>query len=128
MVAKRADRDHVVVALAGGPEAATLLSRGARLAARADGRLDAVHVVHPGHDDDLPPATLAKLRALTDDAGGTLHAVVAEDPAEAVLDLARGVHATTIVVGVSRSTRWTAALPVGRQRPHRDRAPVTSTC
>ena len=109
----RADRDHVVVALAGGPEAATLLSRGARLAARADGRLDAVHVVQPGHDDDLPPATIAKLRALTEDAGGTLHAVVAEDPAEAVLDLARGVHATTIVVGVSRSTRWTAPFRSG---------------
>jgi two-component system sensor histidine kinase KdpD len=111
--AKRAEGDHVVVALAGGPEAVTLLSRGARLAARADGRLDAVHVVHPGHDDDLPPATLAKLRALTDDAGGTLHAVVAEDPAEAVLDLARGVRATTIVVGVSRSTRWTASFRSG---------------
>ncbi len=109
----RADRDHVVVALAGGPEAATLLSRGARLAARADGRLDAVHVIQPGHDDDLPPATIAKLRTLTDDVGGTLHAVVAEDPAEAVLDLARGVHATTIVVGASRSTRWTAPFRSG---------------
>jgi two-component system, OmpR family, sensor histidine kinase KdpD len=111
--AARSGPDHVVVALAGGPEAATLLSRGARLAARADGRLDAVHVVDPGHDDDLPPATIAKLRALTEDAGGTLHAVVAEDPAEAVLDLARGVHATTIVVGVSRSTRWTVPFRSG---------------
>ena len=111
--AARVDQDHVVVALAGGPEAATLLSRGARLAARANGRLDAVHVVHPGHDADLPPATIAKLRALTEDAGGMLHAVVAEDPAEAVLDLARGVHATTIVVGVSRSTRWTLPIRSG---------------
>jgi two-component system, OmpR family, sensor histidine kinase KdpD len=111
--AVHANRDHVVVALAGGPEAATLLSRGARLAARADGRLDAVHVVHPGHDADNPPATIAKLRELTDDAGGTLHAVVAEDSAEAVLDLARGVHATTIVVGVSCSTRWTTAFRSG---------------
>ena len=102
----RASVDHVVVALAGGPESATLLSRGARLAMRAASHLYAVHVVRPGRDGDLDPTTVARLRSLADDVGGSLHTVVADDAAETVLDLARGVHASTIVVGVTRSSRW----------------------
>ena len=110
---QRSGVERIVVALAGGPEAATLLGRGARLAARADGNLDAVHVSRPGHDGDLAPTDLATMRALTADVGGTLHTVVADDAAEAVLDLARGVHATTIVVGVSRRTRWASPFRAG---------------
>lgn len=110
---RRDGTERIVVALAGGPEASTLLGAGARLAARADGNLHAVHVSRPGHVDDLPPATLATLRELTTDAGGTLHTVAADDAAEAVLHLARGVHATTIVVGVSRRTRWASPFRVG---------------
>jgi two-component system sensor histidine kinase KdpD len=53
------------------------------------------------------------LRDLTDDLGGEFHAVVADDEAEAVLELARGVQATTIVVGVSRRPRWTAPFRTG---------------
>lgn len=106
-------RECVVVALTGGPESATLLRRGARLAARADGRLHAVCAARPSRDSDLAPAALAKLRDLTDDLDGAFHAVVADDEAEAVLELARGVHATTIVVGVSRRRRWTAPFRTG---------------
>lgn len=105
--------ERIVVALAGGPEASTLLARGARLAARTEGSLDAVHVVRAGRAGDLPPATLATLRKQAAEVGGTLHTVVADDAAEAVLDLARGVHATTIVVGVSRRTRWSIPFRVG---------------
>jgi len=105
--------EHVVVALAGGPEASTLLARGARLAARSRGSLDAVHISRPGHDGDLAPTDLATLRVLAADAGGSLHIVVADEAAEAVLDFARGVHATTLVVGVSRRTRWAGPFRTG---------------
>jgi two-component system sensor histidine kinase KdpD len=104
----------VVVALTGGPESATLLRRGARLAARGDGRLHAVYAARPSRAGGvLAPSDLAKLRDLADDLGGAFHAVVADDEAEAVLELARGVHATTIVVGVSRRPRWTAPFRTG---------------
>lgn len=106
-------RECVVVALTGGPESATLLRRGARLATRAEGRLHAVCAARPSRDSDLAPAALAKLRDLTDDLGGAFHSVVADDEAEAVLELARGVHATTIVVGVSRRRRWMTPFRTG---------------
>ena len=109
----RGGAEHVVVALAGGPEASTLLARGARLAARSRGSLDAVHISRPGHDGDLAPTDLATLRVLAADAGGSLHTVVADEAAEAVLDFARGVHATTLVVGVSRRTRWASPFRTG---------------
>ena len=109
----RGGAEHVVVALAGGPEASTLLTRGARLAARSEGSLDAVHISRPGHDGDLAPTDLATLRVLAADAGGSLHTVVADEAAEAVLDFARGVHATTLVVGVSRRTRWASPFRTG---------------
>ena len=73
-------RECVVVALTGGPESATLLRRGARLAARADGRLHAVCATRPGRDSAVAPAALAKLRDLTDDLGGSFHTVVAVAP------------------------------------------------
>lgn len=106
-------REGVVVALTGGPESTTLLHRGARLAVRADSRLHAVYAARPNRDSTVAPATLAQLRTLTADLGGTFHAVVADDEAEAVLQLARGVDATTIVVGVSRRPRWTAWFRTG---------------
>lgn len=106
-------RECVVVALTGGPESVTLLRRGARLAARADGRLHAVYAARPSRDSPLEPTALAKLRGLTEDLGGTFHVVLADDEAEGVLGLASGVHATTIVVGVSRRRRWTAPFHTG---------------
>lgn len=106
-------REGVVVALTGGPESATLLRRGARLAARADGRLHAVCATRPSRANDFAPAVMAKLRALTDEVGGVFHAIVADDEAEAVLELARGVHASTIVVGVSRRRKWTTPFRTG---------------
>jgi K+-sensing histidine kinase KdpD len=88
-------RERVVVALTGGQESTLLLRRGARHAGRADGQLHAVHVSRPGQDTGLAPAALTRLRRLAEDLGGTFHHVVAYDEAEAVLDLARGVDATT---------------------------------
>ncbi len=109
----RPGAEHVVVALTGGPESQLLLRRGARLAARTDGHLDAVLVSRPGRGTDLSPTELARHRALTEALGGSFHNVVADDAAEAVLDLARGVYAATIVVGVSRHGRWRRPFHTG---------------
>ncbi|WP_149203145.1 DUF4118 domain-containing protein [Actinotalea subterranea] len=104
-------RERVVVAVTGGPEGETLIRRGARIAQRSAGsELLAVHVLA---SDGLPPAApqaIAEQRRLTESLGGTFHTVVGEDVATAVVDFARGVNATMIVVGVSRRSRWSEAL------------------
>ncbi|WP_083259495.1 DUF4118 domain-containing protein [Cellulosimicrobium cellulans] len=104
-------RERVVVALTGGPESATLLRRGARIAERAAGsELLAVHVLATDGLPTAPPAALAADRELVESLGGTFHTVVGEDVPSAVVDFARGVNATMVVVGVSRHSRWREAL------------------
>jgi two-component system, OmpR family, sensor histidine kinase KdpD len=104
-------RERVVVALTGGAEGETLLRRGARIAARSgSGELLAVHVVS---DDGLAapdPAALAAQRVLVDQLGGTYHQVVGEDIPTALIGFARTVHATQVVLGVSRRSRLLALL------------------
>ncbi len=104
-------RERVVVALTGGAEGETLLRRGARIAARsAGGELLAVHVsTQDGLRADEPGA-LAAQRALVESLGGTYHQVVGDDVAAALVDFARSVNASQLVIGVSRRGRLGAAL------------------
>ena len=107
-------RERVVVAVTGGPETDTLLRRGARIAQRAAGsELLAVHVLATDGLPSVPPADLADHRRLVESLGGTFHTVVGEGVARAVVDFARGVNATMVVVGVSRRSRWREALSEG---------------
>ena len=104
-------RERVVVAVTGGAEGDTLLRRGARIAQRAAGsELLAVHVLATDGLPSAPPATIAEQRRLVESLGGTFHTVVGEDVPTAVVDFARGVNATMIVVGVSRRSRWREAV------------------
>jgi two-component system sensor histidine kinase KdpD len=104
-------RERIVVAVTGGPESETVLRRGARIAQRAAGsELMAVHVLPT---DGLPaasPAAITAQRALVESLDGTFHTVVGEEVPAAIVDFARGVNATMIVVGVSRHTRLRQAL------------------
>ncbi|TDS74449.1 ATP-binding protein, partial [Amnibacterium kyonggiense] len=104
-------RERVVVALTGGPEGETLLRRGARIAARSGGgELLAVHVAS---DDGLAaadPAALAAQRVLVEQLGGTFHQIVGDRIATALIGFARAVHATQLVIGVSRRSRVVALL------------------
>lgn len=104
-------RERVVVALTGGPEGQTLVRRGARIAARsAGGDLLAVHVTTPDGLRDGHPGELAAQRALVEKLGGTFHQVVGGDIPHALVDFARGVNATQLVIGVSRRPRMQALL------------------
>lgn len=102
-------RERIVVSLSGGPEDAALLRRGARVAGRVSGRsLVAVHVVRSdGTAAGAGGATLEKLRLITESLGGTMHLVVGDDVAGTVLDFARAVNGSRIVVGSSRHGRFT---------------------
>jgi two-component system, OmpR family, sensor histidine kinase KdpD len=106
-----AARTRIVVALTGGDEGGALLRRGALIAGRSAGRdLTAVHVVRGDGTVGARPESISSLRQLTEDLGGTFHTVVGDDVAAAVLDFARSVNGTQVVVGVSRRGRFSRAL------------------
>jgi two-component system sensor histidine kinase KdpD len=107
-------RERVVVALTGGPEGDTLIRRAARIADRAKGSdLFAVHVTVGDGLTGASPANLARQRALVESLGGTYHQVVGDDIPQALLDFARGVNATQLVLGASRRGRLAQILSRG---------------
>lgn len=104
-------RERVVVALTGGPEGDTLLRRGARIAARsAGGELIAVHVNSQDGLRAATPGALASQRTLVEQLGGTYHQVVGSDVPRSLVEFARSVNATQLVMGASRRGRLQAAL------------------
>ena len=100
-----AARDRIVVALTGGPEGSMLVRRGARIAGRVAGRsLIAVHVVRS--DGTATSATeIERQRLLVENLGGSLQLIVGDDIAATVLEFARSVNGTQIIVGASRHGR-----------------------
>jgi two-component system sensor histidine kinase KdpD len=104
-------RERVVVALTGGPEGETLIRRGARIAARsAGGELITVHVSRQDGLADALPGALAAQRTLTERLGGTYHQVLGDDVPRTLVDFAKSMNATQLVIGVSRRGRIAAAL------------------
>lgn len=104
-------RERVVVALTGGAEGDTLIRRGARIAARsAGGELLAVHVSSQDGLRSEAPGALTAQRALVESLGGSYHQVVGDDVPHALVDFARSVNATQLVIGVSRRGRLATAF------------------
>ncbi|WP_329057743.1 sensor histidine kinase KdpD [Amycolatopsis sp. NBC_01480] len=103
-------RERVVVSVTGGPESETLIRRASRIATRAGAELQVVHVLS---GDGLSgrssfktgPGAMARSRTLADEVGATFHTVVGDDVPTALLDFARGVNATQLVIGTSRRSR-----------------------
>jgi two-component system, OmpR family, sensor histidine kinase KdpD len=107
-------RERVVVALTGGPEGETLIRRAARIAARNKGAdLMAVHVARNDGLHGANPAVLAKQRVLVESLGGSYHQVVGADVPSALLDFARAVNATQIVLGASSRGRLAQIFSAG---------------
>ncbi|MBN9619276.1 MAG: sensor histidine kinase KdpD, partial [Actinobacteria bacterium] len=104
-------RERVVVGLTGGPEGETLIRRASRIAARtAGGELLAVHVARSDGLAGPGVAALTGQRLLVESLGGTYHSVVGDRVAPALLDFARRVDATQLVLGASRRSRLAAAF------------------
>ena len=104
-------RERIVVALTGGAEGETLLRRGARIAARSSGgELLAVRVTSADGLADPDPAAVATQRSLVETLGGTFHQVVADQVPTALVEFARSVNATQLVIGASRRSRVAALL------------------
>ncbi|MFF7609950.1 ATP-binding protein [Streptomyces parvulus] len=100
-------RERIVVGLTGGPEGRTLIRRAARLAEKgAGGEVLAVYIARSDGLTSASPKELALQRTLAEDLGGTFHHVLGDDIPAALLDFARGVNATQIVLGSSRRKTW----------------------
>ncbi|MBM4793037.1 sensor histidine kinase KdpD [Streptomyces sioyaensis] len=100
-------RERIVVGLTGGPEGRTLIRRAARMAAKGSGsEVLAVYIARSDGLTSASPKELAVQRTLVEDLGGTFHHVIGEDIPRALLEFARGVNATQIVLGSSRRKAW----------------------
>ncbi|MFJ9979447.1 DUF4118 domain-containing protein [Streptomyces cyaneofuscatus] len=107
-------RERIVVGLTGGPEGRTLIRRASRLAEKgAGGEVLAVYIAANDGLQTVSPKELALQRTLAEDLGGTFHHVIGDDVPSALLEFARGVNATQIVLGVSRRKPWQYMLGPG---------------
>jgi two-component system sensor histidine kinase KdpD len=99
-------RERILVALTGSTDGERLIRRAARVAQRAKGDLVGVHVVPQDGLAAPSAALLEEQRELLEELDGTYHEVVGGDIGAALLDAARALNATQIVMGASRRSRW----------------------
>ncbi|MGW6711494.1 DUF4118 domain-containing protein [Streptomyces globisporus] len=100
-------RERIVVGLTGGPEGRTLIRRASRMAAKGSGsEILAVYIARSDGLTSASPKELTVQRTLVEDLGGTFHHVIGDDIPAALLEFARGVNATQIVLGSSRRKAW----------------------
>ncbi len=107
-------RERVVVGVSGGPESLALMRRAARIASRtAGGEWLAVYVSRRDGLTGVAPDALERLRVAAEEMGGGFQAVVAHDSADGLLDVARGVNASQVLIGASRRGRLSTVLQPG---------------
>lgn len=100
-------RERIVVGLTGGPEGRTLIRRASRMAAKGSGsEILAVYIARSDGLTSASPKELAVQRTLVEDLGGSFHHVIGDDIPAALLEFARGVNSTQIVLGSSRRKTW----------------------
>ncbi|OFJ55786.1 sensor histidine kinase [Mycolicibacterium grossiae] len=106
-------RERVVVAVTGGPESETLVRRAFRIASKSSAELMVVHVVRGDGLSGVSAPQMGKVREVATSLGATVHTVVGDDVASALLDFARERNATQLVLGISRRSRWARVLDEG---------------
>jgi two-component system sensor histidine kinase KdpD len=106
-------RERVVVAITGGPESETLVRRASRIASKSSAELMVVHVLRGDGLAGLSEARMSKIRELASSLDASLHTVVGDDVPSALLDFAREINATQLVIGTSRRSRWARLFEEG---------------
>ncbi|QLL06528.1 sensor histidine kinase [Mycobacterium vicinigordonae] len=106
-------RERVVVAVTGGPESETLVRRASRIASKSSAELMVVHVLRGDGLVGLSEARISKLRELASSLDASLHTVLGDDVPSALLDFARQINATQLVIGTSRRPRWARIFDEG---------------
>lgn len=106
-------RERVVVAVTGGPESETVVRRASRIATKSSAELMLVHVVRGDGLAGVSAERLARLRELAASLDASLHTVTGDDVPNTLLEFAREVNATQLVIGTSRRSRWARILDEG---------------
>lgn len=106
-------RERVVVAVTGGPESETLVRRASRIASKSSAELMVVHVVRGDGLAGLSESRMAKVRELATSLDASLHTVVGDEVPTALLEFAREMNATQLVIGTSRRSRWARLFEEG---------------
>src|SRR4051812_869767 len=106
-------RERVAVAVTGGPESETLVRRASRIASKSSAELMVVHVIRGDGLAGVSAPQMGKVRELAISLGATLHTVAGADVPSALLDFAREMTATQLVLGTSRRSRWARIFDEG---------------
>lgn len=106
-------RERVVVAVTGGPESETLVRRASRIASKSSAELAVVHVIRGDGLAGVSAPQMGKVRELASSLGASLHSIVGDDVPTALLEFAREMNATQLVVGTSRRSRWARIFDEG---------------
>ncbi|MDT5349920.1 MAG: two-component system, OmpR family, sensor histidine kinase KdpD [Mycobacterium sp.] len=106
-------RERVVVAVTGGPESETLVRRASRIASKSSAELMVVHVIRGDGLAGLSESRMSKIRELASSLDASLHTVVGDEVTTALLDFAREMNATQLVIGTSRRSRWARVFEEG---------------
>lgn len=99
-------RERVVVGITSAPGGDRLIRRAARMAGRVGGDLIGVHVAVGDGLSFGSTGELEEQRQLVRELGGTVHEVVGQSTAEALVAFARTEKATQLVLGASKRGRW----------------------
>ncbi|SOX55695.1 sensor histidine kinase KdpD [Mycobacterium ahvazicum] len=106
-------RERVVVAVTGGPESETLVRRASRIASKSSAELMVVHVIRGDGLAGLSETRMHKIRELANSLDASVHTVIGDDVPTALLDFAREMNATQLVIGTSRRSRWARIFEEG---------------
>jgi two-component system, OmpR family, sensor histidine kinase KdpD len=106
-------RERVVVAVTGGPESETLVRRASRIASKSSAELMVVHVIRGDGLAGLSESRMGKIRQLASSLDASLHTVVGDEVPTALLEFAREINATQLVIGTSRRSRWARVFEEG---------------
>ena len=106
-------RERVVVAVTGDKESETLVRRASRIASKSSAELMVVHVVRGDGLAGVSAPMMGTVRDVAVSLGATLHTVVGDDVPSALLDFAREMNATQLIIGTSRRSRWARILDEG---------------
>ena len=106
-------RERVAVAVTGGDESETLVRRAFRIASRSSAELMIVHVIRGDGLSGVAAPQMGRIRELATSLGATLHTVAGDDVSSSLLDFAREMNATQLVLGTSRRSRWARIFDEG---------------
>ena len=90
-----------------------MVRRAFRIASKSSAELMVVHVVRGDGLAGVSAPQMGKVRELATSLGATVHTVVGDDVPTALLDFAREMNATQLVLGTSRRSRWARIFDEG---------------